>query len=91
MGFNIPDKQAIGLTYVYDPRRANELRIKYLTANINADKLAYSFWNSPEFEEKPQVRKSAIGADIVFVFHNDQDHLLALFVLRGALGQGVFV
>jgi len=88
-GFNIPDKQGIGLTYVYDPRRANELRIKYLSENKDADRLADEYWNAPEGEDKPQVRKGTSGVDIVFVFQNNRDPLLALFLLRGALGQGV--
>lgn len=90
-GFNIRDKQAIGLTYVYDPRRANELRIKYLTGNKDADRLVDSYWNMPESEAKPQVQKNPLGVDIVFVFHKDVDPLYAWFLLRGALGQGVFL
>lgn len=41
--YNILDKEAIGLVYSFDPNRTNIIRIKYLSSNKEAEKLAKQF------------------------------------------------
>jgi hypothetical protein len=91
MGYNIADKEAIGLVYSFDPGRLNELRIKYLSKNKDVVRLAKEYWDSPMDKLKPNMRSDKIGIDISFAPDNSGEPLMILLLILGAPGHGVYV
>ncbi len=88
---NIPDKEAIGLTYSFDPRSRNELRIKYLSTNKEAVSLAKKFWDPPEYSLKPEIRGSKSGVDIIFNSEYFRPYSILQLQILEALGHGIYI
>jgi hypothetical protein len=93
-GPNPLDRQAVGLTFSYDPNQGTVARIRYLSGNKDALPLTREAWNLPRMNlasKPPEVRQ--LGPDVVEILlqTKGKDASGFLFALMTALGHAVFV
>jgi hypothetical protein len=87
---NNPDKQAIGLALSYRTQ-ADELTIKYLSANPAAAKIAEESWKPESYALSPRIRAQEEGViEVLFSRRDLRDSILTLLVLA-SLGHAIFV
>jgi hypothetical protein len=89
---NAPDMQAIGLTFTYNPKGNNEARIKYLSANKEAAKIADKYWNPDSYELNAKVSTREAGIVEIIVNPDNPDVIsIFLLVLLAAFGHAIYV
>lgn len=89
---NAPDKQAIGITLTYNPNGNNEAKIKYLSANAEAAKIANKYWNPGAYKLNPKISRSELGIVEIVVNPDRQDVFpIFLLLLLAAFGHAIYI
>jgi hypothetical protein len=89
---NVPDNQAIGITFSILPNSKNEARIRYLSTNGNAVGIANTLWNQSASQVNPKISKVESGVvEIVAKIDNPEDYAVFLFSLFAALGHALYI
>lgn len=89
--YNIPDKEATGLAYSFDPGSRKELRIKYLSTNKDAVSLAKEYWDPRNYKLEPEISRSKSGVDITFDSEKFRPYSILQLMILGAFGHGLYI
>ena len=91
MEANEPDTQAVGVVFDFDPGRSKAAKIRYLSANKEALRIAIKLFNHPNEQFTPSIRQSEPGViEILVTLDNPESVPIFIFTLYAALGHGIF-
>jgi hypothetical protein len=87
----VPDTQAVGIVFDFDPPRSKAAKIKYLSANKEALSIATRIFNHPDDGFTPRIQQAEPGVIEILVTFDNPGSAMFIFVLYGALGHGVYL
>ena len=89
---NVPDKQAIGITFTYNPNVKNEARIKYLSANTEAVNLVKKYWDEGPDKLNANISQSVAGV-VGIVINPETPDVFPIFLLKllAAFGHAIYM
>lgn len=90
---NVPDADAVGVVFWYDPRAAETANVRYLTAAKDAVEIASHGWHHPNDKLTPtiEVVQPGVVEITATILDRDLSVPMFLFVLMGYLGHARYL
>jgi hypothetical protein len=92
MAANVPDTQAIGVVFEFDPNRSMGATVKYLSSNKEALKIAMKLFSRPDEGFTPKIKQAQPHVVEGLVSLNNSNAIaMFMLILRGVLGHAIYL